>query len=139
MAADLHIHVFSEGELEEDDFATFFSNALGSKWFTWDSASPEERDKVLDKISHTPNIWAGEVSWLKAALFEDKSSYIPSTVDKINRIIGEHLLVVDDNLIAEIKEAFTLPNSTSYSLALCEEVVAFLEEHKGKRAFTVSW
>lgn len=137
MAADLHIHVF-EG-VTEQDLADFNSNTLGSKYFNPRSVAEKSNDTSYDKICETPQIWIGEVSWLKAALFEDSENFIPSTVMRISELIGEDLPVLDDELIAGILAAFDAPNDTSYSLANKNEVAAFLEQHKGKQVFTVSW
>lgn len=49
MAADLHIHVFKEGELTDEDFECFFGNALGSKWSSYNRAMknhPEIEAKI---------------------------------------------------------------------------------------------
>ena len=100
MAADLHIHVRTP-ELTDDVMRMFFSSTIGDgKWcipFPEDSDS-EESKSVMDKwwetkmkledqekewekthdmdlhvlFSHSPNIWIGEVSWLKAGLLEDE-------------------------------------------------------------------
>jgi len=145
MSADLHIHVL-EGATE-DDLAVFFSNTMGSKWFRPVSGSTESPS--WNRVIRTPNVWIGEVSWLKAALFDDAEAYIPDTVQSISDIIGEELPIIDDNLIGRIIGEFNLTNKTEkpdsvwdgkgYALANPYGVRSFLEEHKGKRAFTISW
>jgi hypothetical protein len=136
MAADLHIHVL-EGA-SESDLAVFHAHTLGTKYFDltkrYDPTGPE-----WERVGETPNVWVGEVSWLKAAVFGEAETFIPSTVQKVHEIIGEDLPVIDDGLIERIKEAFTLDNVTSYGLAECAKVTEFLEAHRGKQAFTVSW
>lgn len=143
MAADLHIHIF-EGDVTENDIKAFFSNVIGSKHFNlvaaFSGAGQSAMHKALAKIHKTPDVWIGEVSWLKASLFEDgKEIFIPPTVMQIHEIVGEDLPTVDDEMIERVKAAFEAPNETGYSLAEVGEVVSFLTEHKGKRAFTVSW
>ncbi len=137
MAADLHIHIF-EG-IVEADLAKFCSNHLGSKWF---NPRPGATDfgpgSVFHRVSETPNIWVGEVSWLKAALFDD-DSYVPNPVGAINDLIGEELPVLDDALIEAIGKAVDLKNETGYRLGNAEDILAFLRLHKGKKVFTVSW
>lgn len=148
MAADLHIHVFKG--IDEKDLAAFFSNTLGSKWFkphTWDEQGGE--DDVYSKISDTPNVWVGEVSWLKAALFADSDSFVPDAIGAISELVGEDLPVIDDKLIDGIKQALGLPNNTArqdgvmagagYAISDENGVIAFLEQHRGERVFTVSW
>jgi len=140
MAADMHIHVFGEGQLTEDDFRIFFSNVLGSKWFQMNRGEAYEKDDALyHKFDACPNIWVGEVSWLKAALFSSPEDFIPDPVGEVNEIIGEDLPVVDDELIKKIEAALKLANNTSYAISTSDQIVEFLRKHKGKRAFTVSW
>lgn len=137
MAADLHIHIFDG--ITEDDLRIFFSNTVGSKYFNL-FGTDEDRDyKIHDKIANTPNIWIGEVSWLKAALLEDSDRFVPSTVERINTVIGEDLPILTEELIAEILKSFELENKTNYNLAKREDIEKFLDENKGKRVFTVSW
>ena len=136
MAADLHRHIF-EG-ITEKDLAGFFANTWGSKYFNLGRGSSWD-DPSRRKVGNTPQIWVGEVSWLKAALFEDSESFIPDPVGAISELVGEDLPVIDDSFIVKIKEAMAIPNETGYSLANAEEIVVFLEEHKGKRVFTISW
>lgn len=96
MSADLSIHVF-EG-ITEEDLRMFFSSSLGSKYFDFKQTNEEWFDSY-DKIASTPEIWVGEVSWLKAALFEDADTFIPNTIAKVTEIIGEDLPIIDDSLL----------------------------------------
>lgn len=137
MAADLHIHIFKG--ITEQDLADFNSNTFGSKYFNPRSVFEKSKDNSYDKMCETPQIWIGEVSWLKAALLEDSERFVPGTVMQISELIGEDLPVLDDELIAKILAAFDTPNATGYSLAAADEVAEFLEQHKGKQVFTVSW
>lgn len=142
MAADLHIHIY-EG-VEEKDMANFFSNTLGSKHFNPQPAGHISKytnpASSWYKVGDTPNIWIGEVSWLKASLIEDGAhDYIPSTVKAINEAIGEDLPILTDELIEKICAAFDLPNTTEYNLATADKVRPFLEEHRGKKVYTISW
>jgi hypothetical protein len=137
MAADLHIHVVPD-DLEEGVIAAFFSNTLGSKYFGG-RFSEEEKHAAFPRIADTPNVWIGEVSWLKAALFGDSGTFVPSTVQLVQDAIGEDLPTLTDELEQKILAAFAAANETGYSLATVDEVRAFLTEHKGKRLFTVSW
>jgi hypothetical protein len=136
MAADLHIHILKG--IEESDLAAFNSNTLGSKYFN--PRTVDQTDfSIYDKIGDTPNVWVGEVSWLKAALFEDAAEFVPSAVEAIHGFIGEDLPVIDDELIDKVASAFALANTTQYKLENDEKVIEFLRQHKGERAFTVSW
>lgn len=140
MAADLYIHIVTP-EIDESVLADFFSNSLGSKWF---NPKPGTRflsdpDSAWGKISATPAIWVGEVSWLKAGLFNDPQKFVPQPVLEVNELIGEDLPVIDDVLIARIRNALRAPNTTSYSVSDTDAVLQFLVEHKGERCFTISW
>lgn len=155
MAADLHIHVF-EG-ITEKDLAHFSATTIGSKYCPltklghdstkeeWDEANAaadalnQHFGDAYPEIGNTPNVWIGEVSWLKAAIFEDGNTFISSTVQEISDVVGEDLPVLDAAMIERIIAAFELSNATEYKLADAREVRAFLEEHKGKQIFTVSW
>lgn len=136
MAADLHIHVFEE--IIEDDLKAFFCNTIGSKYFD-PGIESKDWDEAFQKIARTHDIWIGEVSWLKAGLFNDSDRFIPKTVENIQELIGEELPVIDDELIEKILDAFDSENKTGYRIAKKEDVEKFLIENKGKRVFTVSW
>lgn len=180
MAADLHIHVFAEGDMTDEDFKCFFGNTLGSKWFRRPVCMecmreltledmPKIRENDFDKpqcpgcgaidqfgfnrspcdskfdcehwrkISDSPNIWVGSVSWLKAAL-TGSDEFVPDPVGAVAERIGEDLPVIDETLIEDIETALARENTTSYETEDEEsDVVAFLRKHMGKRAFTVSW
>lgn len=135
MSADLSIHVF-EG-ITEKDIARFFSNALGSKHFSFFGGGFSS--EAYDKISNTPQCWIGEVSWLKAGLLDDADTFIPGPIQKISELIGEDLPELTDELAVAITEALTIPNATDYHIATPEEVNEFLHTHMGKKLFTVSW
>lgn len=142
MAADLHLHIF-EG-ITEEDLRMFNYNTLGSKYFAgiFAQISDDKRDRVLEKIMRTPDIWIGEVSWLKAILSGDRDTFVPSVVGGVSDIIGENLPIIDDELIQKILKTFDTESKntiTSYSVAKKEDVEKFLIKHKGKKVFTVSW
>jgi len=138
MAADLHIHVFAEGELTEAHFRNFFSNHLVSKYFN-PMAGAKAFDEGYEAVADSDNVHVGEVSWLKAGLTGDSGTYVPDTIGEISKIIGEDQPVINHALIGKIKDAFALANDTEYSLSSEENVIKFLEDNIGKRAFTVSW
>lgn len=138
MAADLKIHVF-EG-ITEEDLKVFSSDTLGSKHFSFGVKTDWDAwDQVYYKIAATPSVSLGEVSWLKAAIFEDGEKYVPQALELIQRIIGEDLPIIDNELIEKIVEALDTDNKTGYSLTNAEPVKKFLKTHKGKKVFTVSW
>lgn len=138
MAADLHIHVLTD-KFTEEHCKVFSSNVLGSKWFGYRNASIGNRFDLFGPASDTPNVWVGEVSWLKAALLDDADKYVPAAVEAIAELIGDDFPVIDDEMISAVHAAFEAENGTSYSVSEGNDVIDFLNEHKGKKAFTVSW
>lgn len=140
MSADMKIHVF-EPPCTEDDLAVFFTSSLGSKHFGRRPYPGNDAYFAASAaVGSTPSIWIGEVSWLKAALFDDAEAFVPDTVQTIASLIGEELPVLDNELTSKILGAFEQPNQTDYSLnAAPEQLRTFLRTHTGKRVFTVSW
>jgi hypothetical protein len=144
MSADLHIHVL-EG-CSEADLKVFFHNTLGSKWgaplgrgWTIGESDLFGRREARDRVSDSPNVWIGEVSWLKAAVLEDDETYVPGPVAIVQELIGEELPVLDKHLRDAILAALKETNSTTYRTSDGEKVEKFLDAHLGKKLFTVSW
>lgn len=156
MAADLYLHVLEN--CTEEDLRIFNARVLGSKWFNpfgQNIYSPEDRPEweprfegdtdrsdeslAFTRVSNSPAVWVGEVSWLSAMLAEDETAFVPTTVSHIHKLIGEEL----PELTAEMKDGimfgFKLPNVTSYTISDYHAVERFLTAHLGKRLFTVSW
>lgn len=142
MGADLHIHVMTE-DMTEEDFRYFFSHTMGSKWFTmnraYDTFSNDRGKLAMDRVMNSPNVSVGEWSTLKAAVFDDSETYKPAPMQEVYNIISESLPVIDDTLIDRIKKAMLIENTTDYSVNSGEDIIEFLEEHRGKQVFTVSW
>lgn len=141
MAADLHIHVYLG--LDESDLKDFLCVVPGSKYFSMLAAVKVQRsgkwEKAFERIGATPNVWVGEVSWLKAAVTGDADAYVPAPVRAVFDIIGEDLPVIDDALIERIRAALDIETTLPYAVAKAEDVVAFLEKYRGRQVFTVSW
>ena len=141
MAADVKIHVLTD-EFTEEHYKAMAYNAFDSRYF--EEVSPESlgfKDKFdIARIADAaPNIWIGEVSWLKAALFEDSDKYVPGPVEQIVEIIGEDFPTITEELIVKVEAAFYAPNTTKYEVAREEDVVEFLRQHKGKKVVTITW
>ena len=134
MAADLHIHVLNE-KITESMLHTFNAPMLvgpGVDNTAWNLA--------YETIGDSEQIWVGEVSWLKAMVFQDTEEFIPGPIMKIAEIIPSYPpVLVNDVLLRMVKEAFETPNQTTYSTANPEEVLDFLTAHIGHLVFTVSW
>jgi hypothetical protein len=140
MSADLHIHIKS-AEVTDEVLRVFFASTLGSKYFAIGDYNPEHLrwPQAYDIVAASPNVWVGEVSWLKAALFEDGDRFVPSPVQKIHELIGENLPVLDQALYQQLLDALRLPNQTSYLVENDHAVAKFLQAHFGAQLFTVSW
>jgi len=151
MAADLHIHIRTP-ELTYEVMRLFFCNSLGSKWgpksiFNCLSLSEEEKkakslgfknhDEISKLVMNTDQIWVGEVSWLKASLFEDSDSFIPDFVQFIFDLISSNSVITQE--MVELVKSWKGQNNTSYILKNKDDIVAFLERHLGEEAFVVSW
>jgi hypothetical protein len=158
MSADLHLHIVTK-DMTREDFQSFFGNSLGSKYsmFTqqvkmmggeapdYNSVSRQEFSsefqwQATEKMSKSPSIWIGEVSWLKAAIFKGgNEEFVRTTVQKVQEIVGEDQPVIDDELIAKIVDAFGEENKTQYRITSVKKVWTFLQEHRGEKVFTISW
>ncbi len=139
MGADLHIHVLTD-DFTENDYAVMNRNTFGSRFFAPRPGGPPI--EIYSRCNDTPNVWVGGVSWLKAGLCDDAddaASFVPDAVAQIHEAVGEHFPVIDDALIGRIREALAAENATEYGLGKPDAVLAFVEEHRGARAFTVSW
>jgi len=139
VSADMHIHVMVG--VTEEDLRCFNAHTLTSKYFSMDrrACGTDYDCRHWQAIINSPQIWVGSVSWLKAMMLEATETYVPAVVGVISELIGEKEPVIDDDLIAKVREAFASTNDTSYSIADVDDVVAFLEVYRGKKAFTVSW
>ena len=137
MSADLQIHVL-EGATESD-LAKFNSNTFGSKYFNPVSIeTPCFEEPWYKRITKTPSVWVGEVSWLKAALLGG-DDFIPMPIQAVDEAIGEDLPVIDEALIGRIEAAMGTENRTQYRIADPNEVLTFLRQHLGKQVFTLTW
>ena len=152
MSADFHLHVFTEA-FTPLHYAVANCNVMGSLFFVLD-ATPNHGVGVKEKLcralgyedvidlyiaeEQTPGIWVGEVSWLKAALLEDYQKYVPSVVEKIYDIVGDHFPIINEKLITTIDECFDCENSTQYKVNDREPVIGFLRAHIGEMLFCAS-
>lgn len=99
--------------------------------------------KHWDRITDSSQIWIGEVSWLKAAIFGD-DKYIPEPVEALAELIGEDLPILDDALMAKILQALMIKRNRANSYYVVvnsqtHDVTEWLAANYGMRLFTVSW
>lgn len=131
MAADLHIHV---GEMPirpaTSQAALMLNGPFELDYEKWDG-NPEA------------TVWIGEVSWLKAALFDDAPNYIPPLVAAVAETFPEissgKSVEITNGLIGLLKEriaeAAVVEDETSYSIADPEAILIWLGGRKGQRAW----
>ena len=138
MAADLCIHV-KTGWVTDDVWKMFMEECPDDLFNTPDEYF-DKKDSALEIIRNTPQCWVGEVSWLKAALFNNEEEFVPSPVGRISELIPYWTTVrVTEELIEQVDKAFDLVNSTTYNLVQREKIIDFLRENFDKEVFTVSW
>ena len=151
MAADLHIHALLDERDEAKIRANFdypastwdgeksirIGSVFDDKWGEIAPFTAEEIDRAVDDC---PSIWVGEVSWLSAALYDDEGTFVPGPVEGVQALFRENDLVpIDDGLIEQVAAALKLENSTSYDVVRGDSVIEFLQHHKGRKAFVISW
>lgn len=85
--------------------AGFSEPELGLTWDAWEAARRTyERE---------PNVWIGQVSWLKAGLFED-AGWIPNAVGQISWLVGHEGITLTPGLAGAIMASLNLPNRSNY-------------------------
>ncbi len=139
MSADLHIHILEGITIET--LKRFQCNTLGTVFFDpslW-QAHAKHSDEDHNAVEKTPSVWVGEVSWLKAAVFNDPDSFIPNPIEAVAELFKQGVVDITDELIERVEKALERSNQTAYRIERKEPVVDFLKEHKGKKAFTISW
>lgn len=160
MAADMYIHALVGAGIK--DYIEIEANTIGSKffggwnderntynpetetklWWTKEAELTKLYDMSLEKFYETPQIWIGEVSWLKATLFEGgEEKYILSPIMKISELIGEKFPILTDELASQILAALDLPrvDLNYYKVCSKEDLAKWLEQWKGARLVTINW
>jgi hypothetical protein len=99
-----------------------------------------KRCDLYEKFSATPQFDVGEVSFLKAALFEGGAEeYIPSLVGVCCDVIDDGCTITDE-VIEKIRSGMLdNPNTTQYTICETDEVVKWLKEHIGEYVFSIAW
>lgn len=140
MAADMHIHIL-EG-VTEHQVKRFGSNVLGGPYCDCVSYTEHSEHFYNDciAIEQTPQVWVGEVSWLKAVVFDEGKRYIPDPVGLVADEFEKGIVTITGKMIFRLeRELPGTENTTQYKTAPPSKIVEFLKLHEGKKAFTVSW
>jgi hypothetical protein len=145
MAADMHIHIRT-ADITDEVMREFFSSTIGSVYWGGFGAAQmpyEERHKFTKPVWDAPGVWVGSVSWLKAMVFEDGDEYVPGPVGAIQELFDtpDECRYINEGFIIQVEAAYDAPNMANdyYKHDSKDKVLAFLEQHKGERCFTVSW
>ena len=150
MGAEFCIHVFDIDDEETiQHYIALNSSTIGSKYHTIENYDYYNReldengesrwDKAYHHLGNLESYDMGEVSWLKANLFDDNETYIPSPIEVMHDLIGEDFPVIDDEFIKTVKHSLgVVENLTGYA-TYEDGVVEFLEDNKGKRILYISW
>ena len=128
MSVQVMLHVVDNG-VTEDDVIALASGTLGSKYFSWAGAGRMNAEGGLDhtlKIAKdAPGVVVGDRS-----AFDD-----PDEITEVMEIIGEDFPVID----ADLSERVCRPLVQAGNDKTAIEVLKFLREHEGKKAFVVAW
>jgi hypothetical protein len=140
--------VSSSGGDEPDQYG-WMEMKVGEYWlhedivFSQDLEYTEVRQRnyrkhySYDVLLGADGVWIGRMSWAKAAIDGDVDQYVPEVVQEVTKLFsGRRLVMINDKLIELIDRCFleSVPND-HYATAEREEVITFLTQHKGKRAF----
>lgn len=114
MSADLTLFAIDPGDLVlRGDVARY----RAADWICDDpppnAISFEDASSVITRLCAYPHVEVGQVSWLKAALFEQHERYIPGPVERCAQIIGDGVLL-SDGMAKAITVAFNVPNRSVY-------------------------
>lgn len=107
-------------ELDEDGLIvshalkdTEFADDRGMRWEDWEA--------TRKKFNREPSIWIGQVSWLKAGLFEEFERYVPLPVWTVSQIVGDSV-VLTPGVAKAILAAMNLPNRSIYGKPIIRRV-----------------
>ncbi len=156
MSADLHIHILKEPCSHEDILIhdspihsyglepnkvtlEYPIHPLHQNIFNTDlelarkiELTEKEFDEIRRRVWNTPGVWVGEVSWLKASLFDSPDHYIPFVVHNVQEmfmdetsITGFKTRTIDNDMIREITDIYNKCESHFIKLP--------------KTVFTISW
>lgn len=136
MAADLYIHV-TEGLSEETEKCFFGPNLVPPPRPTC-----KGYDCVhMDEVEACPSVHVGDVSWLKASLFDEVDKYVPAPVYRVSELLPSSQEITPE-LVEQIDAAFDLENKSIYKIDFGEKrkrVNTFLRRYMGRQAFVASW
>lgn len=134
MAVDVILHAINPET--EAAVADFMSHSFGSEHFDPDNPRYKESREV---IRAAPYVLIGCASFLKAGLSDNPHAFVPTAITRISALIGRDMRVINNFFIAGVDAAMDTPNITSYDLGDKYEILAFLEQHIGEKAFLIFW
>ena len=120
--------VFSNGDVEVE--ISIWNGDEVPEGFRFVRSNFYEVVTAFDPYSF-PSVYLGEASYLKAGLLEDVDGYVPGTMLAILDLIDDYTIITED-FIAAVEAAFSLENTSAYSLGNEQEVLIFLFDHLGE-------
>lgn len=136
MATEFRIHVLTD-VFTEAHLAAIFSNHLGSKY---EDPDPFSGAKERFQVEHSCSLYDMALKTPYVLVGRGPGMNHHNAIDAVIDVIGEDLPVIDDVLIARIREALNMRDENPYwTLAPFDEVTAFLKRNKGERVFTILW
>lgn len=161
MAADIHLHstrvvggkrrraqlfelsADALDDITESDIRCFKSHSLGSRFFNLRGGCGTSMCIHWQRIMESDSVGLGEVSYLKAAIFDDES-YVPTGLTLIDTLIGEELPLLDVDMAVEI--IVTLRRGSEGRESLYPTIAhddhklrEFINRNIGSRLFLVAW
>lgn len=110
------------------------SEALHQKW-----ERGKKWNNLYQKFGDTPQFDVGEVSFLKASLFDDGDRYIPSLVGVCCEVIDDGCIITDE-VIEQIRAGMMdNPNTTTYSTCEVDKLAEWLKKYMGEYVFSIAW
>lgn len=101
--------------------------------------SIDKHDQLYDKFSESPQFEVGECSFLKANMSGDNESYIPDLVSICCDVVDDGR-IIDDEMISQIKEmSKTAEQHEYYHTSSINDLLTWLEMHKGEYVFSIAW
>ena len=151
MAAQYTLHAAKEGGAPTKPAFGVARMINGPLDLDWEAHMKREfRDKGTKQYTGPDAIVThivGDVSWLKAALFEDgENTYVPSLIEAVSEIVptvSNGVKEITDEMIAEVKQAITasagVEDESIYEQGDPESLLIWLDQYKGWQCWSVSW
>jgi hypothetical protein len=136
VSTDLYLHVATR--ITAADLAIQRCHTVGSRSFAPGTYPWEARRAVYEKLLQTPACWLGERVWSPRAP-SPLAPFVYDPVARIAALLGDGVIILDEDINARILAAFVLSTRTDGALANPQEVREFLLAYRGQPACAVYW